>query len=681
MERIQELLARLSDLSDAEVAELEGLILTEFDSAEGEDVSPDSVERMVSLADALDGVRGEVGRRTEQAEALAQKASDASARVHAKDAVEGETEDQPDEADLAAGKKPDEEEEAPPAGEVPPEVTDVIEEVPPPADAAVPPPPPPPPGGEAPAEGEEDDEEERKKKAAASADGVEDTAAETEPEAEAAVSTEATDAPTEPVAELSDAAPAEAELSATDEPQENSMANENGTGVVVTPPAAAAPVPSDSALSGEGVTLTITAGADIPGVGTGAELTNMDDLADAFAKRLHTLRNANGGSAQQHVVASMTFGYPESRQLHGDNADNIRKVNEVILAGGNKGKALTAAAGICAPLEIIYDMDICGVSDRPVKDALARFNADRGGVKIYRQPTLATGTGPTTPANWPDASPKRGAGTGIWTSGLGGSPAPVAKTCAEAQCPPANEIYLEAVYSCVCFSNFTNRFFPEVVKANTDLALIQHARVAELNLIQKIQALSIVATPKAIPNMGFTRVLIRTLLDAAAYLRRVHRLADNAPMRTILPNWVQDAVNADISQQMPGDGLESLNPSSLTVNSIFSNRGIKVTWALDDWDNVGAPAAAPASTGPTVGQGFKNKVSFPLFPEGSFLFLDGGTLDLGVQRDGSMISANEYCTFMETFENVAQVGCGSLWVKDLDVCLSGAAAALVPGVC
>ena len=35
MERIQELLARLSDLSDAEVAELEGLILTEFDSAEG----------------------------------------------------------------------------------------------------------------------------------------------------------------------------------------------------------------------------------------------------------------------------------------------------------------------------------------------------------------------------------------------------------------------------------------------------------------------------------------------------------------------------------------------------------------------------------------------------------------------------------------------------------------------
>ena len=322
-----------------------------------------------------------------------------------------------------------------------------------------------------------------------------------------------------------------------------------------------------------------------------------------------------------------------------------------------------------------------GCSDRPIKDALARFNADRGGVKIYRQPTLAAGSGNPGTGNWPDASPNRGAGTGIWTSGLGGSPPPVPKTCAEAQCPAAQEIYLEAVYSCVCFSNFTNRFFPEVVKANTDLALIQHARVAELNLIQKIQKLSIKATPKEIPDLGFTRVLIRTLLDASAYLRRVHRLADNAPMRAILPNWIQDAVNADLSQQMPGDGLESLNPSTVTLNTIFSNRGIKITWALDDWDENGAPAAPPASTGATVGQGFKDTVSFPLFPEGSFLFLDGGTLDLGVQRDGSMISSNEYCTFMETFENVAQVGCGSLWVQDLGVCLSGAAAALVPGVC
>ena len=78
--------------------------------------------------------------------------------------------------------------------------------------------------------------------------------------------------------------------------------------------------------------------------------------------------------------------------------------------------------------------------------------------------------------------------------------------------------------------------------------------------------------------------------------------------------------------------------------------------------------------------GFDAKVGFPLFPEGSFLFLDGGTLDLGVQRDMTMIGANEYATFVETFEGVAFTGCDSLWVTT-PVCVSGEAAALVDVPC
>ena len=41
MDRIQELLTRLADLSDAEIAELEGLILSEFDSVEAEEPTND----------------------------------------------------------------------------------------------------------------------------------------------------------------------------------------------------------------------------------------------------------------------------------------------------------------------------------------------------------------------------------------------------------------------------------------------------------------------------------------------------------------------------------------------------------------------------------------------------------------------------------------------------------------
>jgi hypothetical protein len=665
MERIQELLGRLADLSDAEVAELEGLILTEFDAAESEEPTPETVETMVTLADALDSVRGETERRTEQAEALAQKAKEASARVR------GEAE--------AAAKDDEEDEEPADVSDVADDIEQVVEDV---------------------AEAEEDvteaeDEEEKKRRMGFS----EDSPAEAELTDEAPAESELADE-TQPEAELSEADPAEekadsedstelsedtpaeadaeapaetelsddsaeaeasAEESSADEattlsadadtnPQEDAVTAsvETGTGVVVTPPADAAPVPSAPANA---LAVTITAGGDIPGYTAGSELSDMDKVADAFAKRLHSLRNVSQGTFQQ-TLATLSFEYPEDRQLHGEDPGNFAKVRDI-----TSPAAITAAAGICAPLETIYDVEVCGDADRPIRDALARFNADRGGVRIFGAPTLGTCSGIWDPAN------------------------PSTKNCCDANCPTPQDIGLEAVYACITFSNYTNRFFPEVVRANTDLAMINHAREAELNLLKKIQAASTAfdvsgADPRGMGtgDVGVTREFIRQLHNAAAFLRRKHRLSVNSPLRAILPSWVLDAMIADIAQQMPGDGLDALSLSAAAVEAMFRGRGVNVTWSLDAWDDAAAASAASAVNG------FDTKVSFPLFPEGTFLFLDGGTLDLGVTRDSTMLEANEYATFVETFEGVAQTGCESLWVT-MDVCSNGAAAALIDNSC
>ena len=75
---------------------------------------------------------------------------------------------------------------------------------------------------------------------------------------------------------------------------------------------------------------------------------------------------------------------------------------------------------------------------------------------------------------------------------------------------------------------------------------------------------------------------------------------------------------------------------------------------------------------------FEDEVNIALYPEGKFLFLDGGTLDLGVVRDGTMVAANEYSTFVETFEAVATVaGAEALWITATGLEVSGAAADLV----
>jgi hypothetical protein len=659
MEKIQELLGRLADLTDAEIAELEGLVLSEFDSVESQDPTNDSVEQMVSLADALDEVRGETSRRSESADALSAKRAEVSARVHGTDTAEADAPaeadaEQPPESEMAS-KKPDDESDpaealnpdeatepadpndpSAPAPEDVPLVDPTDQTVPDVEDAAPEDNAPP---GEDVVDPEADAAEAPGEDAAESPDG--ETPPADGPPGE-------TDEEKRKRQQQSQNSPVLSEQSeSADEPrQENLMTAEidSGAGVVITPPADALPVP---AQRGEGVNLTITAGADIPGYGTGSTLDSMDAVAEAFAKRLHTLRNAQGNGVQ-HVIATLQLEYPESRRLGGEGAENVHKIQNVV-----SPKALAAAAGICSPLENYFDMEVCGVDDRPIRDCLPKYNADRGGLKIYPMPQLTPPVG------------------GFW------DPAnPTVKTCIDATCPTPYDVYLYAIYICMKFSNYTSRFFPEVIKANTDLAMIYHARMAELNLISQMAKLLTAGQAKDVPDMGLTRALIRAISDAAAYLRQINRLDTNGPIRVILPNWVMDAMIADIAQQMPGDGLETMSMSAAQITALFTQRGINITWSLDNWDANGNPAPGPT----TPGQGFETTLSFPMYPEGAFLYLDGGTLDLGVQRDMTMISENEYATFAESFEGLAKIGCDGLWMT-MNVCVSGAAGALVQSVC
>ena len=671
MDRIQELLGRLADLSDSEVAELEGLILTEFDAAETEEPSSETVERMVGLADALDTVRGETERRTEASEALAQKAKEASARVR------GESE-----AAVTDDEDEDEGEVAEDIAEVVEDVAEAVEDADDDEDedkfsaktddtAEL--------ADDAPAEAELSESAETPQDAPAEAELSDETPAEDEAPAETEASAETEELAEESSEDVEDAAEeeAEAELSSDDAedeattlstdvadedtPQEDAVTAsvETGTGVVVTPPADAAPVPSDTNPFGA-LSVAITAGGDIPGYTAGSELDSMEDVSEAFAKRLHTLSRMQGGSVQQ-TIATLSFDFPDDRKLGGDDPANIRKVRDIV-----SPVALTAAAGVCAPLETIYDVDVCGDADRPIRDALARFNADRGGIEYYGAPTLGTCTG-------------------IWDPS-----SPATKNCCDANCPTKQTVGLEAIYACLKFSNYTNRFFPEVVRANTDLAMINHARQAELALIKKIFTAAGTSIVKPVTpltgvsaktlvagGVGVARQLIVAIHSAAAYLRRKHRLSANATMRVILPSWMEDALVADLALQMPGDGMDVLSIGKRRLNDILDGLGVRVTWSLDSWDKVGAPDTAPTA----ASGGFDAKVSFPIFPEGSLLFLDGGTLDLGVTRDATMLGANEYATFVETFEGVAMTGCEILWVEDLPVCVSGAAAALVDTTC
>jgi len=614
---------QLSELDDDQVSELQSQIITEFETVESQDPTPQTVDAMTSLADMLDTVRSEVKRREVLAAELAQKAAEAASRVHGQD---GDTEEGMEEEGMPIPEEDaemamDMEEEMPPApaDEAPAEEAPVEEVV----EVEVEEEPMPEP------ESEEDKEEEKMEmsivsEASADADKTVELSTETTIEANAN---------------------AEASVQETITDTENptleapvTAAAENADNLNIEVPADRRPVTQVSAAP-----VAITAGADIPGYTAGSPLSDMNAVAEAMAKRLHALRRVNGGDGEQHIVASLTTTFPEERTLGTDPEENWTKVQNVV-----GPEALVASGGHQAPFEVRYDIFGFGTTNRPVRDALPRFQADRGGIRYILPPVLSS---------YDNA-------VGVWTAAndAAGSPDPATKASLTVAAATETTVATDAVTLQMQFGNLATRAYPELIARHNELGLIQHAREAEQYLLSKIAAGSTAVTTSSL--IGFGRDFLVQIARAAVAYRSRHRLEPDASLRVIAPSWVKDAMVADLTLAMPGDG--TMNAGS-EIDGYLSSRGVVMSYSLDQ--NV----YGTQSTGAL--NEFSDSFTWYMFAEGTFLFLDGGTLDLGIIRDSSLVGTNDYKMFVETFEGVAKVGIESLAITST-ISINGVAAAL-----
>jgi hypothetical protein len=154
-------------------------------------------------------------------------------------------------------------------------------------------------------------------------------------------------------------------------------------------------------------------------------------------------------------------------------------------------------------------------------------------------------------------------------------------------------------------------------------------------------------------------------------------MALNSTLRVIAPFWLHNLVRGDLLLQMPGDGPEfTFDLADAKIDGWFNTRNINVTWSLETAGTARTVLEAPQATGAIAD--IPDVVEWDMFPEGTFLFLDGGTLDLGIIRDSSLVATNDYKTFVETFEGLAKMGPESLHVTS-NVEMRGAAQALIDG--
>jgi hypothetical protein len=338
-----------------------------------------------------------------------------------------------------------------------------------------------------------------------------------------------------------------------------------------------------------------------------------------------------------------------------DIEGNRLKINAVV-----SPEAVVAAGGLTAPVETSYEIFELGeTSVRPVRDALAVFGADRGGLRFMTPPVLTDLEGAVS----------------VWTmqddidASTPEAPNPV-KPCLRVAAGVEVTVYTDAIPLCLTFGNLSSRAYPELVERHTQLAMVQQARFAETRLLTRIGALS--TQVSAASQLGAARDIFVQIEQAAAAYRSRYRLAPEAPLRTIFPEWFKNALRADLTKQLPGDGRDgTFNLGEAEINKWFSTRNINVSWHIDG--EAGQIFGAQAD-GALLG--CPAKVIWYLFSEGTFLFLDGGTLDLGLVRDSTLNGTNDYKVFVETFEGVAKVGVEALRVTSA-LAIKGASSATV----
>ncbi len=355
-----------------------------------------------------------------------------------------------------------------------------------------------------------------------------------------------------------------------------------------------------------------------------------------LAEVMTDLINKNRITYQQKViVASATFDFPPERRLGKDGAENTAKLDALV-----SGQALTASGGLCAPLTPIYTIPSVETADRPVRDALVGYRAERGGVIVPENPILTDYAG----------------AVGVVTAAEDAEGGTFAlKTCMRIECPQFNSVEVDSIYRCIEVGNLTGKAYPELLTRVDTLVMAEHARRAEGVLLDAIKTGSVAVTDvNTTSTAGAVWKLLGYLQATVEGMKSRNRMSSNAAIRGLFPEWLIGAIQADLGRA----GFTRPDAES-DARALFAKCGVTASFYKDGPSDGTAQVFAAQTAGNLLP--FPTAVQYAIFPEGAWLHLDSGSLDLGIVRDSTLNSTNDYQVFAETWEQAALIGVDSQW--------------------
>jgi hypothetical protein len=384
------------------------------------------------------------------------------------------------------------------------------------------------------------------------------------------------------------------------------------------------------------------------------------DVAKAlFKKRMAFGNNIPAGTTEQISVATGEKVWDDETPmvLGMDPQENL-----IQLRGSRE--ALVASGTQCTPQNQLYDFFRLAQPIRDVEDALPTVQAPRGGIRYIQANCTLQGA---------DA-------IGVWGTGDPASPGSIDPVTGEkpfdtVTCPNVAEVLVEAVSKGMVFDNLQYRTFPELIENFMEDVAVQFTLTKQRYYLDAIDRAATVTT--GIGAYGAARALLYDLTVAAVGYRKRQHMPRGARLQVLIPDWAMDLWKMDLFYD--GDnGLSFMNVPDSEVTAALASRNLDVTWYYDEPTQVAADQTAN-SIGLTIAQaaGALNDfapvvVSF-LYAPGTWVKLDGGSLDVGLYRDHSLNKTNDFAMFMEEWLGIAEMGCETIRIESA-VCADGSRA-------
>ena len=189
--------------------------------------------------------------------------------------------------------------------------------------------------------------------------------------------------------------------------------------------------------------------------------------------------------------------------------------------------------------------------------------------------------------------------------------------------------------------------------------------LTEQGMLDRIKALSVNVTNGA-ETLGALIYLIDAIVKSRFGIVGRFRMPRTTRFRALIPYWVPSMLVLD-NVQTQYDRFRSED----SLVEYLRSQYIDPVFYLDT-PSTGTTQLPDSSQTAAAIDALPDNVQWAIFPDGAFLGIDAGSLELGIVRDSTLNSTNDFQVFGEYFRNVVRLAPAqaAYWVTS-DLCASG----------